>query len=419
MRDHRSGILKAFGTVVAVVALVLMSALPAWAADSITLTWVRHGESYGNVAGAGIDTKVPGPGLTAVGEQQAAAVAQQLEAGGYDSIYVSDMIRTHQTAAPLATALGLTPIQEGGFREISAGVFEGSPVDSGLGRIGYFLIPVAWTLGMRSLPIPLGENGNEFEARVNESIASVIANGATKPVIFSHGATIMVWTMMNVDNPDVALLLTHPLGNTAVVVVTGNPEDGWTLQSWDGIAVSQNPSLGTQLFVNARNLMVAPQTALYNVVQAIKSGDLTQVVAAVRDGVVSVSTAGVTFVKNTVTDIAQAIIGALPSPPSAAVPPAATKVKSPAATAVPTQSSDVTELSDTTGTTVRSNGATDLTDGNKVEPGKAASGANRRGGALQAVSDPSGTAAATAGAAAGDGARKGTGSSARAHKTAA
>ncbi|WP_174397046.1 histidine phosphatase family protein [Mycolicibacterium sphagni] len=397
MRDRA---LKALATVVSAVALFLMSALPAWAADSITLTWVRHGESYGNIAGAGIDTKVPGPELTELGEQQAEAIAQQLKDGGYDSIYVSDMIRTHQTAAPLEALLPGLPVSEkSGIHEISAGIFEGSPIDSGLGRIGYFLIPVAWTLGLRSLPIPGGENGNGFEARVNSVIADVIDNGYTKPVLFSHGATIMVWTMMNVDNPDIMLMLTHPLGNTAVVVVTGNPDDGWMLQSWDGVAVSQNPSLGGQLFVNLRNLVVAPQAAVYNVVQAVKSGDVTKVVAAIRDGVVTVAKAGVDFVKDSVTDIAQAIAGALPG--AAAAKPAATKVKSAAAT---------DEIS---------NGATDLTDRNKAEPGKASAAAGRRATSSQAASDSDGQ-GATTGKADG-GAKKGTGSSGRAsaHKVAA
>ncbi len=404
MRDH-AGVrplprraLRALATVVSAVALFLMSALPAWAADSMTLTWVRHGESFGNVAGAGIDTKVPGPELTAVGEAQAAAIADKLKAaGGFDSIYVSDMIRTHQTAAPLVTATGLTPNQEGGFREISAGIFEGSPIDSGLGRIGYFLIPVAWTLGLRSLPIPFGENGNEFEARVNGAIADIITNGDTDPVIFSHGATIMVWTMMNVDNPDIMLMLSHPLGNTAVVVVTGNPEDGWMLQSWDGLEVSQTPSLGGQLFVNARNLIVAPQTAVYNVVQAVKTRDLTKIVAAIRDGVVTVAKAGVDFVKDSVTDIAQAIRGALPGAAAPVVTPLAAKVKSPAA-AVTTE-------------TV-STGTADVTDGNKAEPTKINAGSSR---SSKAAKSGQGASAGKADASA----KKGTGSSGRAHKAAA
>ena len=66
---------------------------------------------------------------------------------------------------------------------------------------------------------------------------------------------------MNVDNPDPLLILTHPPGNTAIVVVTGNPTDGWTLVSWDGIAVDPNPGLPKKLFVGVRDRIVAPQEA--------------------------------------------------------------------------------------------------------------------------------------------------------------
>ncbi|WP_445168872.1 histidine phosphatase family protein [Mycolicibacterium sp. Dal123E01] len=378
------GMRKAVATVVSVVALLLMSALPAWAADSITLTWVRHGQSYGNIPGAKLDTSVPGPELTELGKQQAVAIAQQLKDGNYDSIYVSDMIRTQQTAAPLEALKPLLPVHvEGGFRETAGGIFEGSSVDSGLGRIGYFLLPAAWTLGLRSLPIPGGESGNGFEARVDGAIDDVIAGGDTTPVIFSHAGTIMAWTMMNVDNPNLGLALSHPLGNTAVVVVTGNPEDGWTLVSWDGIAVDPNPSLVTKLFVNARNLIVAPQTAVYNVAQAAKAGDVTKVFAAIRDGVVTVAKAGVDFVRDSITDIAQAIRGALPG--GAAANTVATKVKSPAAAVTNTVAT------------------TDPSGGNKAEPGKSSVRAGR--------SASTGTADS--------GAKNGTGSSNRAHKAAA
>ena len=274
MRDHTGErltsrrALKAMTTLFAAVALLFVSVLPAWAAASMTLTFVRHAESDGNVAGAGIDTKVPGPNLTnPTGLQQAADIAQVLAGNpvNYHGIYVSDMVRTSQTAAPLfqtAKYQGQSATVLPGVREISAGIFEGSPVDSGLGRIGYFLIPLTWTLGLRSIPIPGGENGNGFEARVNESIATIEANGDTTPLVFSHGATIMIWTMMNVKNPDLGLLLSDPLPNTGVVVVTGNLEDGWTLVSYDGKAVDPNPGLVTQLFVNTRDLIATPQTAL-------------------------------------------------------------------------------------------------------------------------------------------------------------
>ena len=305
--------LKTVLTIIGAITLLLGAALPAWAADSVTLTLIRHAESYGNIPGAGINTTVPGPVLTPLGEQQALDIAPSLALAGFDGINYSNMIRTLQTAQPLIDLQPSLPTAEyPGLREISAGIFEGSPIDSGLGRIGYFLIPLTWALGLRSLPIPLGEGGNEFDARYSDAVAAVIAAGQADPVIFSHGAAIMVWTAMNVDNPDIGLLLSHPLGNTEQVVVTGNPTDGWMMQSYAGIPVSQNPSLLTQLFVNARDLIVAPQTAVYDVVAAIGTLNLQNVVVAVVNGVVSVARAGVDFVVNSVTDIVNAIVGVLP-----------------------------------------------------------------------------------------------------------
>ena len=50
------------------------------------------------------------PDLTPEGQRYASLLAQQLSQAGIGAIYVSDYKRTRQTAAPLAAALGLTPI---------------------------------------------------------------------------------------------------------------------------------------------------------------------------------------------------------------------------------------------------------------------------------------------------------------------
>ncbi len=257
------------GTLLGAALLVLASALPAWAAQSITLTWVRHAQSTANAAGI-IDTTVPGPGLTALGESQAQAIAEALKANAYDGIFVSDMVRTQLTAAPLAAGLGITPIVLPGLHEINAGIFEGR--GGLLAGIGYALPPASWVLGGRFVPVLGGENGNRFQARVEHALAQIYATGDTNPIAFSHGATIMAWTLMNVANPDLLLALTHPLGNTAVVEVTGNPEDGWTLHSWDGVAVDPDPGLLNRLFVGVREVLVAPQTALYDLCQTVRAG---------------------------------------------------------------------------------------------------------------------------------------------------
>jgi broad specificity phosphatase PhoE len=257
----------AMGTLLGAALLVLASALPAWAAQSITLTWVRHAQSTANAAGI-IDTTVPGPGLTALGESQARAIAEALKANSYDGIFVSDMVRTQLTAAPLAADLDITPIVLPGLQEINAGIFEGR--GGLLAGIGYAVAPASWVLGGRFVPVLGGENGNRFQARVEHAVAQIYATGDTNPIAFSHGATIMAWTLMNVENPDLLLALTHPLGNTAVVEVTGNPEDGWTLHSWDGVAVDPDPGLLSRVFVGVRELLVAPQTALYDLCQMVR-----------------------------------------------------------------------------------------------------------------------------------------------------
>lgn len=287
-----------------VTAVLVAVALPAWAAEVITVTWVRHAESTANAAGI-IDTTVPGPGLTALGQTQALAIAEALAPNSFDGVYTSDMIRTQLTAAPLVADLGSTPVTLGGVREVNAGIFEGG---SGvLAGAGYALPPLAWVLGARFVPVLGGEDGNGFDARVDQALAAVYQTGDTDPVVFSHGATIMAWTLMNVANPDLLLALTHPLGNTDVVVVTGNPEQGWTLQSWDGIAVNPDPGLVTKLFVAARTLVVAPQTSLYEIGQALRTGDPAAIAAAVRAGVVNTATAAVDFGRTVVRDVLDAI----------------------------------------------------------------------------------------------------------------
>jgi phosphohistidine phosphatase SixA len=54
------------------------------------------------------DNQVP---LTAAGHARAATLAQVLAREGVTKIYVTEKLRTQQTAAPLATLLGITPQQ--------------------------------------------------------------------------------------------------------------------------------------------------------------------------------------------------------------------------------------------------------------------------------------------------------------------
>ena len=73
---------------------------------------IRHGESRAATA----DNPFPlldghgDPELHENGRRQAALVGERLKDQPISTIYVSNLRRTHETAAPLATHLGLEPV---------------------------------------------------------------------------------------------------------------------------------------------------------------------------------------------------------------------------------------------------------------------------------------------------------------------
>lgn len=217
--------------IVLVLATLLAPTAAAGGYRSITLTFVRHAQSAGNASGL-IDSSTPGPPLTDLGRTQAVTSAQRLASHHYDGIFASTMIRTQQTAQPMADTLGEPVTVLTGLHEVEAGVYEGQPEASAVQT--YFSAPEQWLRGDRSARIPGSIDGNEFDARFDGAVQQIYDSGDDNPVAYSHGAAIMLWVQMNVANPDPQLLMNHPLNNTGYVVIKGNPTDGWTLTDWDG-----------------------------------------------------------------------------------------------------------------------------------------------------------------------------------------
>jgi broad specificity phosphatase PhoE len=213
------------------VATALLASPASAAPRDITITFVRHGESEGNVSGA-IDTSVPGPSLTPKGEQQAKTVAQKLSRSPHDGVYASSMIRTQQTAQYLADEISEPVVVLPGLREIEAGDFEGQSEQGAVEE--YFQTIKQWLQDNRSARIPGSIDGDEFDARFGDAVDAIYRSGQQHPVVYSHGAAIPTWTLMNAGNAPLDLLESQPLPNTGYVVVRGNPEDGWTLLDWNG-----------------------------------------------------------------------------------------------------------------------------------------------------------------------------------------
>ncbi len=97
---------------------------PKGAAD---LLLIRHGESEAARPGQSFAMK-DGHGDPALHENgliQAQAVGECLKNEPLSALYVTTLRRTHQTAAPLAAHLGLTPIVEADLREVFLGDWDG------------------------------------------------------------------------------------------------------------------------------------------------------------------------------------------------------------------------------------------------------------------------------------------------------
>jgi len=196
------------------------------------LLLVRHGQTPSNVIGA-LDTATPGPGLTELGLEQAAALPEALAHEAIDAIVVSTLVRTHLTAAPLAATRQLEPIVRAGIREIEAGDLEMRNDRDGV--MAYLKAFRSWADGDFDARIPGAENGVEaferFDAVVREF--SYLDN----LVIVSHGAMIRYWVARASSNVDAEFVGENPLSNTAVVALTGTPEEGWFVESWTGTPV--------------------------------------------------------------------------------------------------------------------------------------------------------------------------------------
>ncbi|MFI8230615.1 histidine phosphatase family protein [Streptomyces sp. NPDC085900] len=200
------------------------------------LLLIRHGQTPSNVE-ALLDTAVPGAALTELGEQQAAALPEALGDEDIEALYVSTLVRTRLTAAPLAAARGLEPLVRDGIREVSAGDLEMLPGDSEHGLL-YMKTVFAWAAGETELRMPGGESGTEALARYDAVVAEAAASGAGTVAMVSHGAAIRMWTAARADNVDVPFAAAHPLRNTGVVILDGSPRDGWKALSWAGALVA-------------------------------------------------------------------------------------------------------------------------------------------------------------------------------------
>lgn len=197
------------------------------------LLLVRHGQTPANVDGV-LATDRPGPGLTARGREQAAALVPALAGESIASISVSPLKRTALTAAPLAAARGLEPVPREGLEEIEAGRLEGRRDREAVHA--YLDVLRRWGEGELTARMPGAGSGEEFFARFDAAIAGIAAehDPADTVAVVSHGAAIRVWCGGRGANIEPGFARRNDLHNTGVVVVEGDPAAGWRVLTWMG-----------------------------------------------------------------------------------------------------------------------------------------------------------------------------------------
>ena len=152
---------------------------------------VRHGESAAEIPGRPFPLRDGhgDPELHSHGVRQAELLADRLEHEGVDAIYVTTLRRTHQTAAPLAARLGITPVEEPDLREVFLGEWEGGifrskaidndPVFQEIFR------QERWDV------IPGAEPHDDFDARVWAAFQRIVAAHRDQRVmVVVHGGVI-------------------------------------------------------------------------------------------------------------------------------------------------------------------------------------------------------------------------------------
>jgi len=160
-------------------------------ADATEIFVVRHGASADAVPGEPYPFlgKWSNPELSPAGRDQAERIADRLAHEPIAAVYVSNLRRTHQSAAPLAERLGLTPVEDPELREAHMGEWEGflwrQRIEEGHPLALRMIDEQRWDI------IPGAEHPDDFATRVRAALARIADRHRGETVaVFTHGGVI-------------------------------------------------------------------------------------------------------------------------------------------------------------------------------------------------------------------------------------
>lgn len=163
--------------------------------DGTELILIRHGQSTANAQGIG-QGRSDWP-LSELGQKQAQATGRRLrQLGGITAVYTSPLTRAAQTAAAIATPLGLTPIPEPELVEIDIGALSGKTWDQlkaehPAAMAAYEAAEAAKPHPRNREHIPGWEGAHEVLTRTWRAIATVAKrHPGGRVVVVAHGGVL-------------------------------------------------------------------------------------------------------------------------------------------------------------------------------------------------------------------------------------
>ena len=134
-------------------------------------------------------------GLSPIGREQMASVAETLAAESFAAIYTSPRTRAVESARIVATGRGITTVPE--FREIDFGDFEGLTYDEIALR--YPDLYRQWMEHPTEIQFPNGESFAAMQSRVLDAFSRICSAHANETVaIVSHGGVnriVIAWAL--------------------------------------------------------------------------------------------------------------------------------------------------------------------------------------------------------------------------------
>lgn len=191
--------------------------LPRGATDILL---IRHGETEAARPGQSFPLRDGhgDPALRPEGVLQAEQLAERLKSEAIKAIYVTKLRRTAQTAAPLAQALGLTPVQDPDLHEVHLGDWDG-----GLYRMKAATNAPEFTRARTNHEwgeIPGAETTAALQARVArgleriaaahpDDLVAVVVHGGVVGAALSHATGARGFAFNGAANGSISRLVVH------------------------------------------------------------------------------------------------------------------------------------------------------------------------------------------------------------------